>query len=199
MIIKGQRVIVMGKILIVSSSSKSKELLNNITKESGNYDISLVNNASECKKIISEVIFDLIIINSPLSDDMGANLAVLINKNTESSVILIAKSDYRYMINEDLEAKGIFIVEKPLNKIVFINIIKMSLIHRKKFKQIIEENKKLKVRINEIKLISRAKITLMRYLRMSESEAHRYIEKQAMDLRITKVEIARNILKIYEI
>ncbi len=189
----------MGKILIVSSSSKSKELLNNITKESGNYDISLVNNASECKKIISEVIFDLIIINSPLSDDMGANLAVLINKNTESSVILIAKSDYRYMINEDLEAKGIFIVEKPLNKIVFINIIKMSLIHRKKFKQIIEENKKLKVRINEIKLISRAKITLMRYLRMSESEAHRYIEKQAMDLRITKVEIARNILKIYEI
>ena len=38
----------------------------------------------------------------------------------------------------------------------------------------------------------------MQYLRMSESEAHRYIEKQAMDLRITKIEIAKNILKMYE-
>ena len=33
---------------------------------------------------------------------------------------------------------------------------------------------------------------------MSESQAHRYIEKQAMDLRVTKKEIAENILKTYE-
>ena len=61
-----------------------------------------------------------------------------------------------------------------------------------------EENKKLKNKIRDIKLIDRAKLTLIQYLNMSEEESHRYIEKQAMDRRITKVEVAKNILKIYE-
>ena len=67
-----------------------------------------------------------------------------------------------------------------------------------KFKFIINENKKLKKTISDIKLIDRAKITLVEYLNMSEDESHKYIEKQAMDLRITKVEVAKSILKIYE-
>ena len=65
-------------------------------------------------------------------------------------------------------------------------------------KRLMEENKKLKNKIRDIKLIDRAKLTLIQYLNMSEEESHRYIEKQAMDRRITKVEVAKNILKIYE-
>ena len=56
----------------------------------------------------------------------------------------------------------------------------------------------MKKTISDIKLIDRAKITLVEYLNMSEDESHKYIEKQAMDLRITKVEVAKSILKIYE-
>jgi len=33
---------------------------------------------------------------------------------------------------------------------------------------------------------------------MSEPEAHRYIEKQAMDMRITRRKVAEQILRIYE-
>jgi response regulator NasT len=33
---------------------------------------------------------------------------------------------------------------------------------------------------------------------MSETQAHHYIEKQAMDMRMTKREVALNILKTYE-
>ena len=36
------------------------------------------------------------------------------------------------------------------------------------------------------------------YLNMSEAEAHRYIEKQAMDMRMTKKQVAESILKTYE-
>lgn len=51
---------------------------------------------------------------------------------------------------------------------------------------------------DEARLINRAKLALMLYLNMSESAAHRYIEKRAMDMRVTKKEIAKNILKTYE-
>lgn len=50
----------------------------------------------------------------------------------------------------------------------------------------------------EKRLIDRAKRTLMRYLGFTEPQAHRYIEKHAMDLRVTRTEVARGVLKIYE-
>ena len=37
----------------------------------------------------------------------------------------------------------------------------------------------------------------VQYLRMSEQQAHRYIEKQAMDMRTSKKDVAENILKTY--
>ena len=49
-----------------------------------------------------------------------------------------------------------------------------------------------------MKVVARAKCALMQSLKMTEAEAHRYIEKQAMDLRLSKREVAENILKIYE-
>lgn len=47
-------------------------------------------------------------------------------------------------------------------------------------------------------LITRAGRILMLYLNMSEAAAHRYIDKRAADMRTTKKEIAKNILKTYE-
>lgn len=60
------------------------------------------------------------------------------------------------------------------------------------------ENTKLHQKIQEIRLVDRAKCTLIQYLHMTEQDAHRYIEKQAMDLRMTRREIAEEILKTYE-
>jgi AmiR/NasT family two-component response regulator len=56
----------------------------------------------------------------------------------------------------------------------------------------------LQLKIEEIRLVNRAKAILIQYLKMTEQEAHKYIEKQAMDLRITKREVATSILNTYE-
>ena len=51
--------------------------------------------------------------------------------------------------------------------------------------------------MEEIRLVNRAKWLLIEQLRMTESEAHRYIEKQAMDRCVTKLSIAENIISMY--
>ena len=61
-----------------------------------------------------------------------------------------------------------------------------------------KENVRLKKQIDDIRLINRAKYILMEYLSMTEAQAHRYLEKQAMDMRITKAEVAKSILSTYE-
>ena len=60
------------------------------------------------------------------------------------------------------------------------------------------ENFKLQTKIEEIRLVNRAKCCLIQYLKFSEPQAHRYIEKQAMDTRQTRKEVAQRILSTYE-
>ena len=56
----------------------------------------------------------------------------------------------------------------------------------------------LEEKIEEIRLVNRAKWLLIERLGMTEAEAHRYIEKQSMDQRIPRRELAENIIKTYE-
>ena len=68
---------------------------------------------------------------------------------------------------------------------------------QKRYAGLSKENERLKSTIEEAKIINRAKLLLMQYLSLSEDRAHKYIEKQAMDMRISKIEVARQILKTY--
>ena len=52
-------------------------------------------------------------------------------------------------------------------------------------------------KMEEIRLVNRAKWLLIEQLKMTESDAHRYIEKQAMDRCVSRREIAQNIIRIY--
>ena len=61
------------------------------------------------------------------------------------------------------------------------------------------ETKNLSVeeKMEEIRLVNRAKWILIEQQNMSESDAHRHIEKQAMDLCTSKMEIAQKIIHTY--
>jgi response regulator NasT len=61
-----------------------------------------------------------------------------------------------------------------------------------------KQNDALKQQIKDLKFIDRAKLVLITYLKITEPEAHRFIEKQAMDQRITRREVCMNILKKYD-
>ena len=52
--------------------------------------------------------------------------------------------------------------------------------------------------MEEIRLVSHAKWVLIDQLKMSEPEAHRYIEKLAMDRCVTRRAVAQDILSIYK-
>ena len=50
----------------------------------------------------------------------------------------------------------------------------------------------------DIRIINRAKLLLVQHLQMTETEAHKYIEKQAMDRCVTKRAVAEQILSTYK-
>ena len=58
-----------------------------------------------------------------------------------------------------------------------------------------QENDKLRDKIAQIRLVDRAKCYLIEHKGMSEAEAHRMIEKTAMDTRRDRAEVAAEILE----
>ena len=85
-----------------------------------------------------------------------------------------------------------------MNRVIFWSALKLVNATYNKMYKLKRENNKLLHKIEDIRMIDRAKCILIQYLNMTEAEAHRYIEKQAMDMRATKRIIAEGILKTYE-
>lgn len=188
----------MDRILIVSSTEKSRAFFKELMQTPSFQSASIVENGAEARRILIEADYDIIVINAPLSDETGKELALDITRMTRAGVILMVKADYADAVSAKVEDYGVFVVGKPVNRQLFYQSLRIVSASRRRMLSLQSENTKLHQKIQEIRLVDRAKCTLIQYLHMTEQDAHRYIEKQAMDLRMTRREIAEEILKTYE-
>lgn len=188
----------MENILLVVNSDKAKENIVQMLKSNASYKISVSRNCCEASRALVDNIFDLVIINTPLPDEFGSELALNITESTSCGVLLIVKNDLVDEISQIVENAGVFVIGKPISKAMFFQTLKLVSAFHNRISNLKNENDVLKNKIQEIKLVDRAKCVLIEYLNMSENEAHKYIEKQAMNNRLTKVDIAKDILKTYD-
>jgi response regulator NasT len=187
------------KILIVSSSQKGTDYLKNILESELYSKIVIATSGYEARQLINENDFDSAIINTPIADEFGLELAKTIVSESSIGVIMLVKSEISSEISQKAEELGIYIVFKPILKQLLFGALKMIAATRKRMEGLQTENAKLKVKIEEMKIIDRAKFTLIQYLNMTEPIAHRYIEKQAMNMRMTRKQVSIEILKTYEV
>jgi len=68
---------------------------------------------------------------------------------------------------------------------------------RERLRKLEKKTLSIEEKMKEIRIVNRAKWLLITELKMSEPDAHRYIEKKAMDRCVTKREIAEEIIKMY--
>ncbi len=186
------------KTLIISGSEQALSLLSDLMKSYNGSQIVSASSGNEARRLINRTDFDMVIISTPLPDEFGNELAATIAEKTSAGVMLICKSDIAEEISEKVEVYGVCVLAKPLNKTLFFHSVKLLQATRARMLSVMKEYSKLQTKIEESRLINRAKCILIQYLKLTEPQAHRYIEKQAMDQRISKLEVAKNILKTYE-
>jgi response regulator NasT len=188
----------LNSVLIVSSSEKTGALFEELLTHNSYKEIITAKNGSEAKRILIERDFDLCIINAPLIDEFGTEFAINIANKTMLQVMMLVKNELADEISAKVENYGIFVISKPINRQVFWSALKLITASHNRMIGLQSENVLLQKRIEDIRYIDRAKCVLIEYLKMTETEAHRFIEKQAMDMRISKREVATAILKTYE-
>ena len=189
----------MEKILIVSGSEKVAASIVNLLKDIfPSCNFSMINSSLDARKIVADKHYDTIIINCPLPDEFGCELAEIIYDSSMASCVMLVKNDVADVIGERMEELGVMVIPKPLSKHTFYHSMKFINASRKRLLGLQTENLKLHKKLEEIRIINRAKFALMQYLNFTEQQAHKYLEKQAMDTRSPKVDVAMKIIKMYE-
>lgn len=187
-----------GLTLLVGSSEKSQALLQSLLSGTGFSQCVLAQNGAEARRMLNQGEYALTIINTPLTDEPGIDLAVKTAQSTLSGVILLVKAEMADMVSQKVEESGVLVVAKPVARLLFDQALRLSMTARNRMLMLQNQNEKLQKKIEEMRMVDRAKCALIQYLRMTEQQAHRHIEKQAMDTRQTKMQVARDIVNTYE-
>lgn len=142
--------------------------------------------------------FDSVIISTPLSDEFGLDLVADISKDAKNGIVVLAKREIADEVQKKIRFTGAFVLPRPFNKALLIQTIKLAEIAHIGMAKLEEENRQLTQQLSDMKIVNRAKSMLMQYLNLTEEQAHRHIQKQAMDLRKTQRAVAEDILKTYQ-
>ena len=189
----------MERALIVSSNSEFTELAEQLLRIESCGRTAAATSGSEARRLIKkDTEAELVIINTPLPDEFGQELAEMIAETTSAGIILVCGSDVADDIADRVSDSGINVIAKPATSELLQRTIRLVLAARVRISGIKRESAEILGRIDEMRTINRAKTALMKYLKFTEPQAHKYIEKQAMNKRQTRFEAAVRILARFE-
>ena len=184
-------------VLAVSAAEKFNQALPEVFPVSTFSPINFVSDLSAAKRAVSERSFDFVIVNSPLPDDTGIRFAIDTVSSYNTVVLFLAKAEQYSDAYDKLAEHGVFLLQKPLSKAVFQIASGWLVSARERVRKTEKKTLSIEEKMNEIRVVNRAKWLLISEVKMTEPDAHRYIEKQAMDRCIPRRRVAEEIIKTY--
>ena len=158
------------------------------------FDLTTTSDFNEARRLASERTFNIIIADS--GDGFDTDFAINV-ADSYSTILLLVPNEHFDEISYRVEGYGILTITKPFEPFYFYNMVKIAIAVQYKVQVLSSQTTKLKVKMEEIKQVNRAKMLLMSNMNMSEQEAHRYIEKEAMDRGMKRIAISEEIIKTY--
>lgn len=122
---------------------------------------------------------------------------VRLAEGSEAVFLLLVRPGTYEAVWRFVQAAGICVMSWPAPQEVFRQTLRNLLLLKKSLRAMQEKTDQLQSQLQDMKRIQKAKSLLMNQLGMSEADAHRWIEKAAMDRCVKKREIAETIIRMY--
>lgn len=184
-------------VLMVSASSAFNASFAALLPESRFSPLRTVGDISSAKRLASEYSYDIVVINSPLPDDSGLSFAIELSESKTTVALLLVRSELYPAVYARASASGVYMLPKPIPRQVALQAIDWLITTSERLVGLSKKTVSMEERMQEIRLVNRAKWLLIERRGMTEPEAHRYIEKQAMDRCAPKRVIARELLELW--
>lgn len=139
---------------------------------------------------------DLLIAVMPLSDGTGVEGIIdVAQRHPQLMSILLVRQEAYEQVTYQCRNQQIFVIAMPFKRQVLAEAASFMLRIRTVIDDKDKELARMRKNLNEIRIITSAKIRLMQTRQMTEEEAHYYLEKEAMDRSLSKKEVAEEILR----
>lgn len=185
-------------VLVVSASNKFNDSLRRLLPEDRYSPVILAADVSDARRKLLEERYDLVIVNTPLPDDFGTRLALDVCASSGTGVLLLVGAEHYPDVNARISPYGVLVLSKPTSAQLVSQSLLLLCGTRERLRRMEQKTASIEEKMEEIRLVNRAKWLLIEQLKMTEQDAHRYIEKQAMDRCVTKRVIAEQILSTYK-
>ena len=184
-------------VLIVSASDNFKTATIEMLPLSRYQPICTASSVNEAKRYIAAREFDFVIVNAPLPDTYGTRFAIDCCRSQTTIVLILSHTDVYDEVYNKVTEHGVFTLSKPTTKSIMLQALNWMSSARERLRKMEQKTSSIEERMEEIRIVNRAKCLLISELKMTEPQAHHYIEKNAMDNCIPKKEAAANIIKLY--
>ena len=156
-----------------------------------------VQNAGQARRSVLEKTYDLVIVNAPLTDEFGTRLCMDISLSPGTVAVIFAPSEVYDQIVHKVMPHGVFVIKKPASQQTIIQSLSLLISARERLRSVEKKAGKAQNKLEEIRVVNRAKWLLIDNEDMSENDAHKRIEKAAMDAGITKMQAAQMMIEKY--
>lgn len=183
----------MNRILVSGAPAAFAKLC--AAAESEEYEFVLAEGeprAAECEG------YDAVLFVLPAFTQGRAERIAALVREAAAGVAVLVRAEERAAAEETLGGLGVLVASAGANAKNIPVLLSVAVKITRRLRLLGSENVRLRGTIDDLKLIDRAKCALIQYLNMTEADAHRFIEKQAMNRRQPKREVALEILKTYE-
>lgn len=184
-------------VLIVSAMQNFNKDLSAMLPEAQYSPVKIVSNISSAKREYAEHSYDFVIINAPLPDEFGTRFGVDLCSSQSTVGLILTPSDVHDEIYAKVYGSGLFTLARPITKSVITNALRWMASTRERLRKTEKKTLSMQEKMEEIRIINHAKWLLISEIKMSEEDAHKYLERQSMDRCISKREVAEQIIKTY--
>ena len=183
-------------VLIVSASEAFETAVRKSLR--GFASVDSRKHASSARRYLLERYYDLIVINAPLPDESGEQLARDIAQEGYASVLLAVPSEVYDDALERVSDYGILVISKPVSIRSLDKALRFLTALQNRIMRIERKLQEAEERMQEIRVIDKAKFLLVEREGLTEDDAHRQIGKLAMNQGISRKLIAERIIESYE-
>lgn len=182
-------------ILLACGTEKGRALLQSLVPPGQFGTVRATAGGMETRRVFAEGEWDVVVINAPLGDESGLELAIELAHQSSSGVLLLVRADAADSVAARLRDDGVLVIPKPVAKPLFDQALGFALAMRGRLMSVRAEQARLEKKLSELRVTSRAKCLLVERRGMTEDQAHRYMEKLAMDTRQTRLAVAQELLR----
>ena len=182
------------RVLVAEDEALIRMDLAEMLAEEGYDVVAAVEDGEQAVARARELMPDLVIMDVKMPRLDGIAAAEQIARERIAPVVMLTAFSQRDLVERARDAGAMAYLVKPFTRSDLPPAIEMAVSRFAELRQLEAEVGDLRDRLETRKLVDRAKGVLQEQLRLTEPEAFRWIQKTAMDLRLSMRQVAEGVV-----